>query len=517
MNKGKDGKAVLAALLCAGLLVSGCKDFFHPEGPSESSESPVQYTVIFDADGGNPDRQERRVNRGSSIMSMLFESGRFDIMPEEPVKSGYIFGGWYMARNGGGNFFTPDTPVNGDITVYAWWVSSPQGDIPAGLTATAVSSDSITVSWFPVSGAYGYEVYRATSSAGSYSPAGYSESTSYTDAGLSSGTTYYYKVSAYSYDGKSAQSDYASATTLTNGSDSTSGIPTGLTATAVSSSIITVSWSPVSGASLYQVYRATSSSGSYYYAGGSTSTSYTDPGLSSGTTYYYKVSAYGYDGQSAQSDYVSATTFSTPDIPTGLTATAVSSGSITVSWSAVSGASGYKVYRATSSSGSYDRVGDSASTSYTDTALSSGTTYYYKVSAYNDDGESALSDYVYATTSSSSSSVPSSGSELSYSTWRNGSISSSGSALYYYFYATSGSGYTILWNDSYNGDGAKTGDVVVSAYWYSDNEPIFTRENNGYYGNGHTFTATKNGYVMLKVEPFSNSSQYSGTFAIGYQ
>jgi fibronectin type 3 domain-containing protein len=65
--------------------------------------------------------------------------------------------------------------------------------------------------------------------------------------------------------------------------------------------------------------------------------------------------------------------------------TAASASSIKVSWKKISGASGYKVYRATSSGGTYTKVctAKSAGTvSYTDTGLTSGKKYYYKVRAY---------------------------------------------------------------------------------------------------------------------------------------
>jgi uncharacterized repeat protein (TIGR02543 family) len=42
-------------------------------------------------------------------------------MPAEPSRSGYTFGGWYTAQNGGGTQFTGSTPVTGNITVYARW------------------------------------------------------------------------------------------------------------------------------------------------------------------------------------------------------------------------------------------------------------------------------------------------------------------------------------------------------------------------------------------------------------
>jgi len=101
-----------------------------------------------------------------------------------------------------------------------------------------------------------------------------------------------------------------------------------------------------------------------------------------------------------------------PSTPTGLTATAVSTSQIDLYWNAVEGATGYDVYRSTSATGTFARLGSEptvsgqSNTSYSDTGLSAGTTYYYKVSALNASGESAASSAVSATTSSAGGAVP---------------------------------------------------------------------------------------------------------------
>lgn len=99
-----------------------------------------------------------------------------------------------------------------------------------------------------------------------------------------------------------------------------------------------------------------------------------------------------------------------PDTPTGLTASSGSAGSgqITLSWDAVSGAAGYYLYRDTSASGSFPLLTDASSaTSYTNTGLSSATTYYYKVSAYKSggDSESTASASVSASVAAAASNV----------------------------------------------------------------------------------------------------------------
>jgi len=86
-----------------------------------------------------------------------------------------------------------------------------------------------------------------------------------------------------------------------------------------------------------------------------------------------------------------------PPTPTGLTATP-GNGSVALAWTASSGATGYNIYRGTTSGGEGSTpVATTASTSYTDTGLTNATTYYYTVSATNSAGTSAQSSEVSAT------------------------------------------------------------------------------------------------------------------------
>ncbi|MGZ7443104.1 glycoside hydrolase family 6 protein [Paenibacillus sp. TH7-28] len=178
--------------------------------------------------------------------------------------------------------------------------------------------------------------------------------------------------------------------------------PTGLTATAGNAKV-ELSWTASSGATSYNVKRATTSGGPYTaVATGVTATSYTNTGLTNGTTYYYVVSAVNSAGESANSAQVAATplaTISVPAAPTSLTATA-GDGQVVLSWKASSGATSYNVKRATTSGGPYTTVATAVTaTSYTNTGLTNGTTYYYVVSAVNSAGESANSAQVAATPS----------------------------------------------------------------------------------------------------------------------
>jgi fibronectin type 3 domain-containing protein len=175
--------------------------------------------------------------------------------------------------------------------------------------------------------------------------------------------------------------------------------PSDVTAEAVSSTSVRVKWSAVATGAVYIVSRS-SGGGAYTQIGGGaiTETSYDDTGLQPGSTYSYTVKAQSADGKRASGPSSPASATTKPAAPSSVFATAQSSSGITVSWSAVAGASSYFVYRADSDSGPYAQVGTVAETSYADTGLQSDATYYYKVAASNAGGASEQSASASATT-----------------------------------------------------------------------------------------------------------------------
>jgi uncharacterized repeat protein (TIGR02543 family) len=72
-----------------------------------------RWTISFDVDGGAPTIQTQMVNSGNPVDAA---------MPSDPTRSDYAFGGWYTEQNGGGTQFAADTPVTGNIRVYALWL-----------------------------------------------------------------------------------------------------------------------------------------------------------------------------------------------------------------------------------------------------------------------------------------------------------------------------------------------------------------------------------------------------------
>ena len=292
--------------------------------------------------------------------------------------------------------------IEGPQSTYAEGTTREQTiPVPGSVTASALSSDSIQVNWNSVSGAASYKVYRGASASGTYTLITTRTDTSYTDTGLTPLTTYFYRVSAVTSRGEGDQSNPAQATTP---AESVVPPPGGLQAYPSGSNSIQISWIAVPEATSYKIFRSSSASGTFTALNVSTATSYTDSGLNPSTTYYYKISAVHSKGESEQSSVVSAATPAEALIqpPGGLSAAAQGTSSIQISWNAVSGATGYRVYRSSSASGFYDFLGSASSSPYTDNGLSASTTYYYKVSSVKDSEESVLSSgYASATTTTS--------------------------------------------------------------------------------------------------------------------
>ena len=264
---------------------------------------------------------------------------------------------------------------------------------PANLQGTAVSASRIDLAWTASTdnvGVTGYRIYRDGAVIGT------TAGTSYSDTGLAEYTTYVYRVAACDAGGnESAPSSPLTATTV----DATApSVPSNLQGAAASTSRIDLTWTASTdnvGVTGYRVYRNGSQVGT------TASTSYSDAGLSEYTSYSYTVAAYDASGNvSSQCGAVAVSTLdgTAPSVPADLQATVVSTSRIDLTWTASTdnvGVAGYRVYR----DGSL--VASPAGTSYSDTGLSAGTTYSYRVAAYDAAGNaSAQSGAVNATTQS---------------------------------------------------------------------------------------------------------------------
>lgn len=269
---------------------------------------------------------------------------------------------------------------------------------PTGIAASA-GNTQIALSWGNVVNASSYNLYRATTTNGQGTTPYRTNltNTSFTDTGLTNGTAYFYKVTAVNSIGESPRSAEASATPQGSGGPVVPSAPTGVTASAGNAQAI-LSWGAVSGATSYSIFRGTTSGGQAAtpVASGITATTYTNTGLTNGTTYYYYVKAVNSAGASAPSLEVSARPMAPTTVPSAPTGLAASAGDAQVSltWNASSGATSYSIFRGTTANGQATTpiATGITSTNYVNTGLTNGTTYYYKVKAVNSAGSSAYSN-----------------------------------------------------------------------------------------------------------------------------
>lgn len=377
---------------------------------------------------------------------------------------------------------------------------------PSGFAVTGGNAQ-VSLSWTATTGATSYNVYRGTSSGGETLLVSGVTAVSYIDTNVTNGTEYYYQLAAVNSAGTSGKTGEWSATPQSTSAPSA---PAGLSATAGNAQV-SLSWTASTGATSYNVYRGTSSGGETSIATGVTTTSYTNTGLTNGTVYYYKVAAVNANGTSGLSNEASATPQGTaPAAPTGLVATA-GNAQVSLTWTASSGATSYNVYRGTSSGSETSIATGVTTTSYTNTGLTNGTVYYYKVAAVNASGTSALSSEVSATPQVSAPAAPTG---LT-ATTGNAQISlnwtaSSGATSYNVYRGTSAGGesttalVTGITASTYTNTGLTNG----TAYYYK----VTAVNTSGTSSYSNEATATPSAPVVsVSVSPTTASVQTAGT------
>ncbi len=183
---------------------------------------------------------------------------------------------------------------------------------PANLVATPANAQ-VSLSWSASTGATSYNVKRSTVTGGPYTKISSPTAATYTDTSVTNGTKYFYVVSAVNASGESANSSEVSATPAAPTTPPAT--PANLQATAGNAQVA-LTWSASAGAISYNVKRSTTNGGPYTQISSPSTNSFTDTGLTNGTTYYYVVSAVNSAGQSANSNQASATPTAptTPDV-----------------------------------------------------------------------------------------------------------------------------------------------------------------------------------------------------------
>jgi hypothetical protein len=180
-------------------------------------------------------------------------------------------------------------------------------DVVGGLAAVTATDTQIDLSWTNVTNETGYSIERSPNGTSGWTEIGTTAANvvALSDTGLSASTTYYYRVRAGNAAGYGSYSTVASATTLSQ----IPAEPTNLLLTVVGSDI-NLSWSDNSPLETgFEIARSPNGVGwSTVQTTAASATSWTDTGLNSNKTYYYRVRAINSYGQSNWSTVESATT-----------------------------------------------------------------------------------------------------------------------------------------------------------------------------------------------------------------
>lgn len=244
------------------------------------------------------------------------------------------------------------------------------------LSFVSPASDQATLNWN--GNAEGYEVYKVNN--GSYEKVTEITSTSYQLNGLEVGQTYSYAVCPFKKNGSyrvyGAMSDTVNVTTFLSGSS--------IQASAAAYNQINLAWAQTAQADGYEIYRNGQLLQTIW---GGSNCSYADTAIACGTTYSYQVRAFkntnGTTSYGAFSGEASAVT----SLP-GTSMQGASSQeyqTVTITWNQGVGATGYELYRSNTSGTNYSLLADITDgniTSYRDTAVTVGETWFYKVRPY---------------------------------------------------------------------------------------------------------------------------------------
>lgn len=245
------------------------------------------------------------------------------------------------------------------------------------------TSGGVKISWEAVDKAEKYYVYRWASSKNAWKKVKTTTSTEYVDTAATSGSQYQYAVRAVRESVTSGYSNTAAikflAATKAKAKNATTGVM--------------VSWSKVTGASGYTVYRRqknTSGWSSWKNLGNQKSLTYTDKTAVVGKDYQYAAVPYSGSYKAYRAAGSSVRRLKVTSVKT-----AADGNYLKTTWSKVAGASDYVVYRSQLSGkkwSSWKKFTTTKSVSYTDKSTKSGVTYRYRVCARYDGDTSAYKE-----------------------------------------------------------------------------------------------------------------------------
>ena len=269
---------------------------------------------------------------------------------------------------------------------------------PAGLTTSNLSNTSATLSWSAASGAVSYDVqYKTAASSTWLNLATATTATSVNITGLLAGTAYQWQVRTNCASSTTAFTQ--SSFTTTTASTACTAAPTGLSASAITSSSASLSWAAVTGAVTYTVQYKTTAATTWNTLANTAGTSVSLTGLAASTAYSWQVRA----NCSASSTAYTASAFNTIAAsvcaaPSNLASSNIASTTVTISWTAVSGAFNYTIEVKTASSSSWISLGTTTASIVNISGLTAGTVYDWRIKTNCSTGSSTYTQSQFTTT-----------------------------------------------------------------------------------------------------------------------
>lgn len=289
--------------------------------------------------------------------------------------------------------------INSNINTVTTLVNPPLA--PVANNAFNVQQTSFGANWNNVENATSYLLDVATDNSFTdllpdYKNKEIQNNTSFSVTGLQPNTTYYYQLRAHNRSGFSPYSKTIMVITLPD----PPATPTVDTASVIKQTSFNVNWKSTSTSTSYLVDISTDSGFATFIPGFNSmevvnSTSINVSGLKANTTYYYRIRAHNAGGDSQNSSTITVTTLPNPPYnPTIKSASDITQTSCSLNWSSAPSAIGYRMDIAINnefttfySDFTLKKIG--IDTMITLTGLTPNTTYFYRVSAYNNGGSSS--------------------------------------------------------------------------------------------------------------------------------
>lgn len=267
---------------------------------------------------------------------------------------------------------------------------------PAKVTNISLSSNgtkTITLEWKKANGAEQYEIYQYDTKTKKTVLIGTTEGLSWSITSLTSATQYQFQIKSIATITDETGETITLESELSD--EFTAYTRPGTTQNLIeenqTDTTITLNWSKVTRAEGYHIYRYNATKKEYQLIGTTSSLTYTDRNLSSGTIYKYRVKAYVGTTDNT-GGYSSLLTTGTVPAKTTIKSIKAGTKKVRIIWNKVSGANGYYIYYSTKENGEYEKgatIAGGSKTSYELVKLKNNTTYYFKISAYKNIGSVA--------------------------------------------------------------------------------------------------------------------------------